>query len=100
MLNALNASARNSTRRLSVNTKSLEQREIDLLRPRSVQNVAAGIAENVLAAARRTPTRRTSGRYLRCSEGSSPDAMRFGNCEPVPVFRLFVCIVGVNGSPV
>src|SRR5689334_17773275 len=26
--------------------------------------------------------------------------MRFGNCEPVPVFRLLVCMVGVNGSPV
>src|SRR6476659_879543 len=36
---------------------------------------------------------------VRCEEGSSPDAMRFGNCEPVPVFRLFVCIVGVNGRP-
>src|ERR1041384_167052 len=37
---------------------------------------------------------------LRCADGSTPDATRFGNCEPVPVFRLFVCIVGVNGSPV
>src|SRR5262245_10247129 len=37
---------------------------------------------------------------LRCWEGRLPDAMRLGNCEPVPVFKLFVCIVGVNGRPV
>src|SRR4051812_49161523 len=98
VLETLNACARMSSRRLSGKTKFLNSERSTcfvpgpyrMLRPELPKMYWPG-ATNADASNQRS--------MLRWSEGSTPDAIRFGNCEPVPVFRLLVCMVGVKGSP-
>src|SRR5215472_7000971 len=95
----LNASARNSTRRASENTKFLNNERSTCRVPGPYRTLRPELPKTYWPGATKAEASNQRS-MVRSPAGSSPDAMRFGNCEPVPVFRLFVCIVGVKGSPV
>src|SRR5260370_2855645 len=98
VLDTLNASARNSTRRLSENLKFLNKERSTCFVPGPYRVFRPELPKTYWPGATKAEASNQRS-MLRASEGSSPDAMRFGNCDPVPVFRLLVCIVGVKGSP-
>src|SRR5262245_1042239 len=99
VLNALKASARNSTRRASVIGKLLKSERSTCRVPGTCKMLRPELPQMYWPGARSAGAP-DQGSMVRCESGSSPEAMRFGNCEPVPVFRLFVCMVEVNGKPV
>src|SRR5436309_1887001 len=95
VLKALNASARNSSRRLSAKAKLLKTERSTCRVPGPYRMLRPELPKMYwLGAAKAEASNHRS--MVRWLEGSSPDAIRFGNCDPVPVFRVFVCIVGVN----
>src|SRR5262245_40503644 len=98
VLNALNASPRNSTRRLSRNAKFLKTERSTCFVPGPYKMLRPELPKTYWPGATKAEASNQRS-MLRCPEGTSPDAVRFGNCDPIPVFSVFVCIVGVKGSP-
>src|SRR3954467_3398931 len=89
VLNALKASARNCTLRVSANTKSLNSDISICFVPGPYRMLRPEFPKIYWPGATKAPASNQRS-ILRSLEGSSPDAIRLGNCEPVPVFRLFV----------
>src|SRR5690349_12773472 len=99
VLNALNASARNSIRRLSRKAKLLNSERSTCFVPGPYRMFRPELPKVYWPGATKADASNQRS-MVRWSDGSSPDPMRFGNCDPVPVFSVFVCMVGVKGSPV
>src|SRR6478609_3162958 len=91
VLNALKASARNCNRRLSEKSKFLNIERSTWSVPGPYRMLRPEFPKMYWPGATKADASNQRS-MLRSAEDSSPDAMRFGNCEPVPVFKLFVCI--------
>src|SRR4051794_20479960 len=101
VLNALNASARNCRRRspFSPSRKFLKSEKSICLVPGPYRIFRPELPNTYWLGA----TKAAASNHLvieRSLDGSTPEAMRLGNCDPLAVLRLLVCMVGVKGSPV
>src|SRR5258708_8975190 len=96
---ALNASARNQSRRASPNEKFLN-RETSICFVPGPTKMFRPELPNVYSPGDVKAEASNQRSIVRSLEGKTPDATRFGNWDPVPVFRVLVCMSGVTGNPV
>src|SRR5438445_4905113 len=101
VLKVLNASARNCRRRspFSPSWKFLNSEKSICLVPGPYRILRPELPYTYWAGA--TKAAASNQRLMeRSLDGSTPEATRLGNCEPLAVLSVLVCMVGVKGSPV